>query len=249
MPNKDQERKKILFIFGSLAILFTPAYIYSYWKLGAAHASVAVMFVIPPIMLTYFVWRFTRSLVWAGNWIVALGYGLFFGVSFYTGGIESPSLTWSLAVPIVATLICGIRSGLVWLILVLAKLILFYVFSTQGIVFEQEFSDPAHYQLAYVITITGICVFMFLLAAVSEMFKNRYLNQLEQINARLNEALERVKILKGLIPICAWCKKVRDDKGFWGQVETYLNTQLDAKFSHGICPDCEAKQTREWKRS
>ena len=47
-----------------------------------------------------------------------------------------------------------------------------------------------------------------------------------------------VKVLKGLIPICAKCKKVRDDKGYWSQVETYIRDRSEADFSHGICPDC-----------
>ena len=47
-----------------------------------------------------------------------------------------------------------------------------------------------------------------------------------------------VKVLKGLIPICSKCKKVRDDKGYWSQVETYIRDRSEADFSHGICPEC-----------
>ena len=54
----------------------------------------------------------------------------------------------------------------------------------------------------------------------------------------LRHALETVKTLSGLIPICAGCKKIRDDKGYWKQVETYICEHTDAHFSHGICPDC-----------
>jgi PAS domain S-box-containing protein len=58
-------------------------------------------------------------------------------------------------------------------------------------------------------------------------------------------ALERarhaeLKVLKGLLPICAWCKKVRDDRGYWEQVEVYVRDRTDAVFSHGICPTCAA---------
>lgn len=58
---------------------------------------------------------------------------------------------------------------------------------------------------------------------------------------KLKEALESIKVLKGMIPICASCKKVRDDKGFWQQVEEYLGKHSDAQFSHGICPECSKK--------
>ena len=54
----------------------------------------------------------------------------------------------------------------------------------------------------------------------------------------LSQALETVKTLSGLIPICAGCKKIRDDQGYWKQVESYICEHTNARFSHGICPDC-----------
>lgn len=57
-------------------------------------------------------------------------------------------------------------------------------------------------------------------------------------NAELARSLSEIKTLKGFIPICSYCKNVRHDKGYWQQVESYISTQTDAQFSHGICPDC-----------
>jgi PAS domain S-box-containing protein len=54
----------------------------------------------------------------------------------------------------------------------------------------------------------------------------------------LKEALKRVKTLNGLLPICASCKKIRNDGGYWEQVETYIRSRSNAEFTHGICPDC-----------
>jgi CheY-like chemotaxis protein len=62
--------------------------------------------------------------------------------------------------------------------------------------------------------------------------------QLEERNLQLQHALDNIKTLEGMIPICANCKQVRDDEGFWQQVEVYIRDHTDAKFSHGICPDC-----------
>jgi len=67
----------------------------------------------------------------------------------------------------------------------------------------------------------------------------------EKVIVELKDALARIKILRGLIPICAWCKKVRDDKGYWQQVEAYVRDHSDAEFSHGICPECFKKVTDE----
>jgi CheY-like chemotaxis protein len=57
----------------------------------------------------------------------------------------------------------------------------------------------------------------------------------------LAEALAEVKKLHGLLPICAWCRKIRDDSNYWQEIETYVVRHLDTQFSHGICPDCFAK--------
>lgn len=63
----------------------------------------------------------------------------------------------------------------------------------------------------------------------------------EKVIAELQTALSEVKTLSGLIPICAGCKSVRDDRGFWNQVETYIARRTDARFTHGLCPKCVAK--------
>jgi len=54
----------------------------------------------------------------------------------------------------------------------------------------------------------------------------------------LEDALSQVKYLRGLLPICSYCKKIRDDKNYWQQVENYIEENSEAKFSHGVCPDC-----------
>jgi hypothetical protein len=54
----------------------------------------------------------------------------------------------------------------------------------------------------------------------------------------LKQAMNKISTLRGLLPICAACKKIRDDKGYWNRIETYIMEHSDADFSHGICPDC-----------
>lgn len=58
---------------------------------------------------------------------------------------------------------------------------------------------------------------------------------------QLQEALAQIKTLRGIVPICAGCKKIRDDKGYWNQVEVYVSAHSEATFSHGLCPECLAK--------
>ena len=66
--------------------------------------------------------------------------------------------------------------------------------------------------------------------------------ELRRVSTRMAAALEKVKTLHGLLPICAWCKRIRDDHGYWSQVETYVHEHTGADFTHGICPDCLEKQ-------
>ena len=65
--------------------------------------------------------------------------------------------------------------------------------------------------------------------------------ELTEANARLKTALEEVKQLSGLLPICAFCKKIRDDQGYWNQLETYLQEHSEAELTHGICEECAKK--------
>lgn len=66
-------------------------------------------------------------------------------------------------------------------------------------------------------------------------------NRLRYEKEKLEEALAKVKKLSGLLPICASCKKIRDDKGYWNQIETYIRDHSEAEFSHSICPECAKK--------
>ena len=65
--------------------------------------------------------------------------------------------------------------------------------------------------------------------------------ELEKTNKKLEEALISVKTLSGLLPICSNCKKIRDDKGYWNRIETYLEGHTDAQFSHSLCLECAEK--------
>lgn len=63
----------------------------------------------------------------------------------------------------------------------------------------------------------------------------------DKLISELKNSLAEVKVLKGIIPICATCKKVRDDRGYWNQVESYISNHSEAEFSHGLCPECMDK--------
>ncbi len=66
--------------------------------------------------------------------------------------------------------------------------------------------------------------------------------ELRRVSAHLAETLGKIRTLHGLLPICAWCKRIRDDEGYWNQVEAYLQSHSDVDFTHGICPECFEKE-------
>lgn len=84
---------------------------------------------------------------------------------------------------------------------------------------------------------------LYAMGMVEDISKRKIAEQeKELLISQLQDALANIKTLKGLIPICAWCKKIRDDKGYWKKVETYLEEHSDASFTAGICPKCLHKE-------
>ena len=76
-----------------------------------------------------------------------------------------------------------------------------------------------------------------LLSSITEL--KRLENKNKRLIQELQAEIEKVKALGGLLPICAGCKKIRDDEGYWHQVEVYIRDHSEAEFSHGLCPECE----------
>lgn len=77
--------------------------------------------------------------------------------------------------------------------------------------------------------------------------------ELKKLNSELAEALNKVKLLSGFLPICANCKKIRDDGGYWNQIEKYISEHSEAAFTHSICPECfdklYSKEIKELKKA
>lgn len=85
------------------------------------------------------------------------------------------------------------------------------------------------------------------ISAIERDITQSKIEEQERLNLiqELSQALAKVKSLRGLLPICASCKKIRDDRGYWNQLESYLAEHTDAEFTHGICPDCHAQLRAE----
>ncbi|MEW5721682.1 MAG: 7TM diverse intracellular signaling domain-containing protein [Thermodesulfobacteriota bacterium] len=87
-----------------------------------------------------------------------------------------------------------------------------------------------------VVTLDGKELILASLIDIAE--RKRLEEEREQLIRELQQALSEVTTLSGLLPICSMCKKIRDDKGYWNQIEAYISSHSEARFSHGLCPDC-----------
>ncbi len=88
----------------------------------------------------------------------------------------------------------------------------------------------------------ALALTLILAGAATQLLHVRRLKARErELSVRVEEAVAQVKVLSGLLPICSSCKKIRDEKGDWSQVEQYIHERTEAEFSHGICPDCAEK--------
>jgi len=123
--------------------------------------------------------------------------------------------------------------------LVLAAIIIFYFAAVNdALVGMGLLSFPYLFEYA----------FSTLIVSMAALLINEFLylhDKVEKMNASLEETVEErtqeLKVLSGLLPICAACKKIRDDSGYWNQIENYIHEHSDATFSHSICPDCIQK--------
>lgn len=143
--------------------------------------------------------------------------------------VFTPSLKYSAGVfLLLPTLVSGIQYGVAGgtVSALLAFPISVLLFTLQG---GWEFHMTRHVFLPVAfITVIGVTV-----GYISRLNRN-----LSDSNNELNKALSNVKTLSGLLPICASCKKIRDDQGYWSRVEEYIGKHSQAEFTHSICPDC-----------
>jgi ligand-binding sensor domain-containing protein len=99
---------------------------------------------------------------------------------------------------------------------------------------------PEIYQTGWFYALAIVSIALVIVAV--PMLRVRQLRaHARELDQRVQEAARELKVLSGLLPICAWCKKVRDDRGYWSQIEAYLSARTDTQITHGICPDCNDK--------
>ncbi len=101
--------------------------------------------------------------------------------------------------------------------------------------------------LLIIIILMVALTYTFYKAYTNITIRNKIEKELLEQKTELQKALNEIKTLEGIVPICSYCKKVRDDDGFWQQVGDYIHSHSEAKVSHGVCPDCIKKHFPDMK--
>jgi len=143
-----------------------------------------------------------------------------FLINFITGGIQNCGPLWHYCCPMVALLLVGPLWGSLASLALIGVSMLLLVPPFNGLMLT---SYTPEFLLRFFVSY----MIVYFLAFTYELQKSR--------------ARTRLNILSGLLPICASCKKIRDDKGYWNQIEAYIAEHSKAEFSHSICPECSQK--------
>ena len=175
-------------------------------------------------------------------WRMAESAALFLGITLVTQGVYGELLPTTLIVPTILLpffLWAALRFGPLSasaVVLVVALIGLWNTAQGRGpfaALTAQSGQQMLRAQGALAVASLCVLVLSALVAERKQAEKRRIMLIME-----LEQALNEIKTLRGLIPLCAWCKKIRDDQGFWQRLEDYLRAHTEAQFTHGICPQC-----------
>jgi len=228
-----QLRLYLAFVF----VLFTPTTLglaWIDWRRGE-HLTAALVSVIALILLSsLWVLRRARDIRWGYRFVLGTAVVLLNGV-IYVGGGGGYAVLWSYAFPAGFHYVFGAREGTVWgfALLVPAATILL---SDVGAAYPPALAG--RYVLTYAL--------MMALSLGLQWTRESAFQALQDEKTRLESALAQVRTLKEMIPMCAWCRKVRDDDGYWSRIEEYLGRQVGSTVSHGLCPECSVKLEAEF---
>ena len=139
----------------------------------------------------------------------------------------------------------GVAVGVLYLVVVLltlwapqSKITLLVAMLSSLLIVAAFFYKPPVDLMWKVLFNRGISLFAVWITGILGVQKNKAEHQRNVVLLEREKALQEVRILRGFLPICASCKKIRDDTGYWTQIEGYIKDHSEAEFTHSICPDC-----------
>lgn len=217
---------------------------WSAWQIWWIADAVGVL-LVGPLVLAWSGLDVSRLRGVRPQWLVE-GLALFAGLNVVAVGVYGDFLPPALSVPILILpflLWAGMRFGPRGAAAALVLVALVGVWNTSQGRGPYMLLDtrPAQHILRTQVTLGIISLSVLVLAVIVTERQQAEIQRITLIG-ELEQALAEIKTLRGLIPVCAWCKNVRNDQGFWQRLEDYLHAHADVQVTHGICPVCMEKQ-------
>jgi hypothetical protein len=154
--------------------------------------------------------------------------------SFLLGTAKHPEILWFFVFPLGAFYLVGRKEGAIWMMML-------FGFSTLLLAFPQVLNSPKYpssFSFRFITSFSLFTMFAFGMEALRNYYTSKTINKTKE----LQDALNNIKTLRGLLPICSTCKMIRNDDGYWSKLEDYITEHTDTDFTHGICDECLKKQ-------
>lgn len=225
-----------------LILLGIVAFLQKNYLLGTADFITFLFLVYLPLRL-----RKTQKYSLIITTIVIL-MGIFFLFLIASGGVNNTAYVWFFTYPLMTIFLCGMRKGTFFSLLLLSLSSIVFFFGS-------IIDFLAFYNIDLVIRIIPAYITIYLFALIWEKIREitqkrleianislqKSINDKEKLIYELQTTIAEVKTLRGILPICANCKKIRDDAGYWNRLEQYIKSHAEVEFTHCICPDCAKK--------
>lgn len=227
----NDERIKRIFVSVCIVMMIPVALFFGIKSLLDHHTAEGIVVVCIGLLLAVLTIILNRSSAYTHTirfFAATLSALLFF--ELYIGGGNGAAFLWFYIFPTSLNFLLGFKEGKYW-IAAQATVIAIIIFGNVGY----------HYPSDLGVRFIAVYGVIATLSSSLEFLRKKYFDQLIYEKKELEKAFDEIRILKGMVPICSSCKKIRDDKGFWTQIESYIKTNSDVEFSHGICPECASQ--------
>lgn len=244
--NMDKKRKRTIFILCTsiiiIALLVLSIINYFERDLFEVIINLVIISVLFAGMITIEKWD-KDVIIYRGTHLLIC---LIFFYSVMIGVGRETVLYWVFMMPLLFFYFFGKSEGLIWT--VVFSFCICLIMLASALIGVHSYSQITISR--FIIVLLILIIIGYGLEASRDSY-SRLLNEKNEVLLREKELLERalreIKTLSGLIPICCHCKKIRDDQGYWQQVEKYVQDRTEADFSHSICPECVEKLYPEYK--
>lgn len=199
------------------------------WVRGERLTGFLAMTISVVLLSSLVTLRRARDIRWGYRMVFGVG-TLLLTVVVYVGGVGGYAVLWYYAFPAAFYYVLGAREGTLWALVLIAPAAVI-VLSGVGAAYPLRLAER------FVITYALVTA----LALGLQRARDTAFGELAGEKQRLQDALAQVRTLSEMLPMCAWCGKVRDDAGYWSRIEEYLRDRTGTQVSHGLCDECAVR--------